>query len=266
MTQMSKVVDLRSRSAYQPDYAALSRRRLHAARRALGLSAADFAALLSQLVGYPVSGKAVEAWETDSIPPGDLLVAADAAAPAGHLSSSEHVIGSVLGQVPQSFPADTLCGSWVTCFQFGPEPDRKRHVDIAQITVESDRLLRITNHPPAPRTEGRAFPFCNELEAQMANRHLVGHWKNSSDARYFGTFQLAVLPGETVMQGFYTGFGSDVEVSIGPWKWVRLDEDSITTVDLSAVRLRDPAGLGGLIEAHSQYAAPLTVAEIEEAA
>jgi hypothetical protein len=258
---MTKVVDLRTRPGYQPDYAALARRRLGAARRALDLSAVDFAAMLTPLVGYPVTGETVEAWETESIPPADVLVAADTVTPEG--LTSAQMLGGVLSKIPQSFSPDTLCGAWVTCFRFGSGPARKAHVDIAQISMGSDRLLAITNHPPAPRSEGRASPFRNELEAQMANRHLVGHWKNSNDTRYFGTFQLAVLPGETVMDGFYTGFGSDVEVSIGPWKWVRLDPDSLTSADLAAVRLRAPAVLGERIETHTQYDAPLTLADIE---
>lgn len=219
--------------------------------------------MLAPLVGWPVSGETVEAWETDSIPPGDVLVAADTVTPTGHKPNNEQLIGGVLGKIPQSFSVETLCGPWVTCFQFGPESTRKKHVDVAQISMESDRLMRISNHPPAPRSEGRAFPFCNEIEAQLVNRHLVGHWKNSNDARYFGTFHLAVLPGETVMAGHYSGFGSDIEVSTGPWRWVRLDEDSIAGEDLSTMRLRDPTDLGERIEAHTQYAAPLTLAEIK---
>lgn len=258
---MTKVVDLRTRPRYHPDFAALARRRLTAARRTLGLSAAEFADMLTPLVGYPVTGETVEAWETESVPPADVLVAADAAIPEA--SGGGQVIGGVLTTIPQSFSPEVLCGAWVTCFRFGPGPARKAHVDIAHISLSSDRLLTITNHPPAPRSEGRAVPFRNELEAQMANRHLVGHWRNSSDARYFGTFQLAVLPGETVMDGFYTGFGSDVEVSVGTWKWVRLDPDSLAGVDLAAVHLRDPSVLAAHIEAHTQYEAPLTLAEIE---
>lgn len=260
---MTKVVDLRTRTGYQADFAALARRRLTASRRALELSSAEFAAMLTPLIGWPVSGEAVDAWETDSVPPGDVLVAADTVSSTGHRSGGEQLIGGILSEIPQSFAPEALCGVWVTCFRFGPGATRKAHVDIAQIGMESDRLLRISNHPPAPRSQGRAFPFCNDLEAQMANRHLVGHWKNSNDTRYFGTFQLAVLPGETVMAGHYTGFDSDVQVSIGPWKWVRLDPGSITDTDLSTVRLRDPTALGEQIENHSQYDAPLTLAEIE---
>lgn len=270
MTKTDKIVDLRTRSGYQPDPAALARQRILAARHALDLSTSAFASMLTTLVGWPVSGDAVEGWETDSIPPGEVLVAADIAAPAafpdGHYQvlGGEQSIGSILRLISPSFPAEALSGHWVTSFQFGPGPTRKHHVDIAQISAESDRLMVISNHPPAPRSEGRASPFCNDLEAQLTNRHLVGHWKNSNDTRYFGTFHLAVLSGETVMAGYYTGFGSDIEVSTGPWKWVRLGEDSIAGADLSKVRLRAPEELGALIEDHSQYDSPLTLTDIEE--
>jgi hypothetical protein len=270
MTKTDKVVDLRTRPGYQPDCAALARQRILAARRVLDLSAVAFAAMLTPLVGWPVSAEAVEGWETDSIPPGEVLVAADsavsAASPDGHdqILGGERSIGSIVGLIPPSFSAEALCGHWVTSFQFGSGPDRKRHVDIAQISAVSDRFMTITNHPPTPRSEGRASPFRNDLEAQLANRHLVGHWKNSNDTRYFGTFHLAVLSGETVMAGYYTGFGSDIEVSTGTWKWVRLDADSIADVDLSKVGLRDPVELGALIEDHSQYDSPMTLTDIEE--
>jgi hypothetical protein len=265
MTAMSKVVDLRTRPDYQPDFAALARRRLFAARHALGQTAAEFAAMLTPLVGWPVTARAVEAWETRTVPPGDVFIALGTLTPAGpDQFGDERFIGGVLGRIPQSFAPEELCGHWVTCFRFGPEPARKSHVDVAQISMGPDRLMRITNHSPAPRSEGRAAPFRNDIEAQLANRHVVGHWKNSNDTRYFGTFQLAALPGETVMDGVYTGFGSDIEVSSGPWKWVRVDTDSLAGVDLSAVRLRDPTCLGERIRTHSQYAAPFTLADITE--
>lgn len=260
MTETGRIVDLRTRAGFRADYAAIARRRLVAARQALNLTAAEFAEMLTQVVDWPVSTKAVEAWESTTAPPGDVLVAATTATAV----DDQQFIGGVLGAVAPTFSAEALCGHWATCFQFGPGPDRKRHVDVAEVSLVSDRLVAIANSKPTPRSEGRASPFCNELEAQMANRHLVGHWKNSNDTRYFGTFHLAVLPGETVMEGYYTGFGSDVEVSTGPWKWVRLDADSIAEADLSTVRLRDPVDLGVRIEQHTRYHAPLTLADIEQ--
>lgn len=266
---MADVVDLRTRSTHHPDFAALARRRLHAARSALDLSPAAFAELLTPLVGWPVSAGAVEVWETESVPPGEVLVAAGnvaaSASPDGVPAvAGDQSIGRIPALIPPSFSVEALAGWWVTSFQFHPGPTRKRHVDLAQISAETDRFVTITNHPPTPRSEGRASPFYNDLEAQLANRHLLGHWKNSNDTRYFGTFHLAVLPGETVMAGYYTGFASDVEVSTGPWKWVRIDEDSIADVDVSAVKLRDPVELGALIEDHTQYEPALTLADIEQ--
>jgi hypothetical protein len=132
------------------------------------------------------------------------------------------------------------------------------------VTAESDWLVRARNYPPTPRSEGRASPFRNDIEAQLANRHLIGHWKNSNDHRYFGSIHLAVLPGETVMEGHYTGFASDIHVSFGPWRWVRLDPDSLTDVDLAAVQLREPAELYDLVMNHSQTDAPLSLGAVRE--
>ena len=219
---------------------------------------AAFADLLTPLVGWPVSAEAVEAWEADSVPPGDLLVAVDSVA------SGERPAEPVLGSIPPSFPAEALSGWWVTTFVFRSGSAVRRHVDVARIEAEVGQLMRITNHPPQPRSEGRASPFCNDLDAQLINRHVVGHWKNSTDRRYFGAFQLSVLPGETVMAGHYTGFGSDVEVSTGPWRWVRLDEDSAADADLSTVVLRDPVELGERIENHTPYGPALTLADIRQ--
>jgi hypothetical protein len=61
------------------------------------------------------------------------------------------------------------------------------------ITAGSDRTVRISNQTAA-RTEGREkSPFRNEIDAQLASRHLLGYWRNTSDTRYFGLVHLAVL-------------------------------------------------------------------------
>jgi hypothetical protein len=75
------------------------------------------------------------------------------------------------------------------------------------------------------------------IEARLVGRHLVGHWRNDSDARYFGAVQLAALPGENVLAGQYT----------------------------SQACLRDPVDLAELLDAHSQpYSPPLPLAAIVE--
>jgi hypothetical protein len=168
----------------------------------------------------------------------------------------------LLASVPPSFPAEVLAGAWVTSYRFSSPP--KRHVDVAHLVADGDRTLRATNYPPTPRTQGHPVPFRNQVEARLAGRHLVGHWRNDSDARYFGAVQLAALPGENVLAGYYTGYASDIEVSGGRWTWVRLEPASLDGVDLGRVRLRDPGALGELLDGRSQYDPPLPLAAIVE--
>ncbi len=277
------IVSIRSRAGYRPDFRSLASGQVAAARDKLGLSHAEFAGYLSRLLGWTVAAEAVERWEHGAIPPGDVLLACAVAAPAtpgdvpafplnataeqaAALLSGAGPRGILPWQVPHSFPADALAGSWVTCYQFRHDGAQYHHADIARITAETDRHIWAANHPPAPRTEGRTAPFRNEIEAELASRHLVGHWKNTNDTRYFGAVHLAVLPGETVMDGYYTGFASDILVSAGRWRWVRLDPGSLPGADLSGVTLRDPAALYELIMNYSLYDEPLTLADIGEEA
>lgn len=62
------------------------------------------------------------------------------------------------------------------------------------------------------------------------------------------------------MEGFYTGVGSDVEVSSGPWRWVRLAPGSDT--ELGGATLREPGAVHSLVMTHSQYGEPLTLADV----
>jgi hypothetical protein len=181
-------------------------------------------------------------------------------------ASAQASVGSLLTSVPHSFSAEMLQGSWVTSYQFSRVQPPKLHVDIAHVTVESERRVSANNYPPEPHTEGHVVAFRNEIEAQLVNRHLIGCWKNSSDTRYFGSLHIAVLPGEIVMEGYYTSYSSDIEVAIGRWKWIRLNPVSLSGVDLSKVTLREPRVLYGLMENYTQYDPPLSLdAVVEEA-
>jgi hypothetical protein len=170
---------------------------------------------------------------------------------------------SLLASVPHSFSADMLGGFWVTCYQFNSNRGIQCHVDITQLIPQSDRRVTAKNYPPNPRTQGQASSFRNEIEALLANRHLIGHWKNISDTRYFGSVHLAVLPGEMVMDGYYTGFSSDIQVDAMRWKWVRLDPASLSGVDLQEVTLNDPDIIHALLE-NSANDVPLDLAAIVE--
>ena len=82
MTDPNMVIDLRTRSAYRPDCATLARNRLLLARNSLGLSQSDFADLLGSILGWQVSPEILNAWETNCVPPGDVVVAASTVTPA----------------------------------------------------------------------------------------------------------------------------------------------------------------------------------------
>jgi hypothetical protein len=168
----------------------------------------------------------------------------------------------LLAAVPPSFPADLLTGAWLTGYQFSRPA--KLHVDLAHVTAVGERRVRAVNFPPSPRTEGHGVAFRNRIAAELVGRHLLGQWRNSSDARYFGGLQLAVAPGETVMDGHYTSLASDVEVAVGRWRWARLEPASLAGVDLDAVTLRPPGALWDLLAQHTQYDALLPIDAVVE--
>jgi hypothetical protein len=251
-----QVVSIGARGNYRPSYKRLASAQVTAAREKLGMTPGAFAAHLSDLLGWTVAPKTVERWEGGSTPPGDVMLACTTADQVPELA------GPLLTVVPPSFPADELAGSWVTCYQFTHAGELRHHADIAHVTIGPGGRVRAVNHPPEPRSEGRARPFRNQIDAELTGRHLVGTWTNSSDTRYYGALQLAVLPGETVMEGIYTGVGSDIEVSTGWWRWVRLD--SSEDAEIGGITLREPSAMYDAVMSHSQYGEPLTLADIGE--
>jgi hypothetical protein len=170
---------------------------------------------------------------------------------------------TLLASVPNQFPVSQLAGLWVTCYRIGSGQRARCHADIALITPESDRRVRIRNCPPEPRTDGHAEGFRNEIEAELVTRHLIGHWKNLSDTRYFGALQLAVLPGDDVMDGQYTSLESDIKVGVGRWRWVRL-AGSAGEDELRRLTLKAPGTVLALVRKHGYNAGPLRLADVTE--
>jgi hypothetical protein len=242
--------------ARHPDYSRIASGQVSAARHKLGLDLEDFARYIREVTGWDMSPEGIAAWEDDIEPPGGVVIACLAAAQGIPAAATP-----LLAEIPPAFPAGALSGPWVTCYQFSHDGKPRHHADVAHVTVTPDGRLRAVNHPPEPRSEGRVTPFRNEIEAQLTGRHVGGEWMNTSDTRYYGRFQLAVLPGEIVMQGWYAGVGSDIEVSAAPWRWVRLDPGP---VPVQGIRLREPSDLYELVMSHSQYGVPLTPADIGE--
>lgn len=174
-------------------------------------------------------------------------------------------LASLLASVPSAFPASTLAGSWVTCYQIAAGGDARCHADIALITPESERRVRIRNYPPEPRTDGHVSGFRNEIEGEIAGRHLVGFWKNLSDTSYFGAVQLAVLPGDDVMDGRFTSLDGNDRVGGGRWRWVRL-EPSVPEERIKRVTLFEPRLIYSLVQKYPRRAGPLRLADVAEEA
>jgi hypothetical protein len=77
-TGSGEVVSIGVRGNYRPDFKQLASARVAAARQKLALSAADFAAHLSDQLRWHVAADTVERWEGGATPPADALLAADA--------------------------------------------------------------------------------------------------------------------------------------------------------------------------------------------
>lgn len=64
------------------------------------------------------------------------------------------------------------------------------------------------------------------------------------------------------MEGYYTGFASDIGVSMSVWKWARLDPESFPDAGPGGVVLAEPSLLHGLVAERSPQDALLALAEI----
>lgn len=73
-----RVVSMGSHLRYRADFRALASGQVAEVRAALGLTLAEFAALLKDTVGLNVMPETVGRWETESAPPGDVVLFAQA--------------------------------------------------------------------------------------------------------------------------------------------------------------------------------------------
>ena len=95
-----EVIDLHSRTSYQPDMAALARSHLINARTRMGMTTAEFAEVLKPLLpSSPPTAGLIENWETTSIPPGDVLVAVGVIARTTPISADSEGSEDLLNQV-----------------------------------------------------------------------------------------------------------------------------------------------------------------------
>jgi Domain of unknown function (DUF5919) len=94
-----ELVDLSSRANYRPDIAALARNQIASVRSSLELTVPEFAEMLSPLIGWPVTPEAVESWETTTVPPGDVLLAAGLMTHSVRPGTAEPYATDLVGQL-----------------------------------------------------------------------------------------------------------------------------------------------------------------------
>ena len=153
-----------------------------------------------------------------------------------------------------------LAGLWVTGYVF----DRtKHHVDLSTVAV-TNNAVTARNYPPEPRAKAHASGFRNEIEAGLFGRHLIGRWRNISDTYFYGSLHFAVLPGETMLGGYYTGFLSDSQVVAERWRWVRVEPQSAEGVDVNTVVLGEPRRIYDAIVGRSPFDAPIPLEQLTE--
>lgn len=75
--QDAAVVSMYGPGPRQLDLGEVARNQFAAARAARGMSEEEFAQLLQNLLGWPVTAGLITAWETNATPPGDVLVACE---------------------------------------------------------------------------------------------------------------------------------------------------------------------------------------------
>ncbi|MBM7783563.1 DUF5919 domain-containing protein [Tenggerimyces flavus] len=100
MSESPRLVELRNRHGYKPDLGSIARGQVASARERLGLTHAEFAELLTPLLGWEPSAHAVESWETGTTPPGDVLVAASLAthtSAPGERTDAMDIVSQLMG-------------------------------------------------------------------------------------------------------------------------------------------------------------------------
>ncbi|AKN16156.1 hypothetical protein [Mycobacterium haemophilum] len=169
----------------------------------------------------------------------------------------DHVLSPV---APALAPA-ILGGLWVTGYLLGGT--RQCHIDLSSVTATS-RGTKSRNYPPAPRAEGHSHGHETETNARLFGRHLMGYFRNCNDHYFYGSLHLAVLPGETILDGYYTGFINDTQVVAEPWRWVRVDPQSTQNIDLAEVTLGEPRRVYEALTSRTQFDRPIPLDEVTE--
>ena len=175
-------------------------------------------------------------------------------------STTSHDDGELLSSVVPVLEPALLAGLWVTAYVMG---DGRRHVDLSTVTASRSGVTS-RNYPPEPRAEGHHTGHIADISARLFGRHVMGQWRNRNDRYYYGSLHLAVLPGEAMLDGYYTGFLNDTQIVAEPWRWVRVAPVSVAGVDLSSATLGQPREIYDMLAQRSQFDGPISLEQVTE--
>jgi hypothetical protein len=168
----------------------------------------------------------------------------------------------VLSSIAPALDPTLLTGLWVTCYRVRLGSGL-HHLDLSTITVTGSRVTS-RNYPPASRFEGHPCGHETDITAQLFARHLLGHFRNRNDSYFFGSLHLAALPGDNVLDGYYTGFLNDTAVVTEPWRWVRVEPQSATGIDLNTISLAEPSLVYDAVAARTGFEGPIPLQQVIE--
>jgi hypothetical protein len=172
----------------------------------------------------------------------------------------EAVEGDLLASISPAVEPGLLAGLWVTGYVF---EGTRHHVDLSTVTA-TDSGLASRNYPPQPRAEGHPSGHITDIGARLVGRHVMGVWRNRNDRYYFGSLHLVVLPGESILDGYYTGFLSDAAILAERWRWVRVEPGSAVGVDLASVTVGEPRQLYETLAGRTAFDGPIPLTEVTE--
>jgi hypothetical protein len=174
--------------------------------------------------------------------------------PASPPAGGDELLAAI---APAVQPA-ALAGLWVSGYVF---QGSRVHVDLSTVTATKDGVTS-RNYPPEPRAEGYPSGHTTDISARLVGRHVLGQWRNRNDSYYYGSLHLAVLPGDTILDGYYTGFLNDTQIVAEPWRWVRVQPASAAGVDLTTVTLAEPRRLYDTVVRRTPFDGPIPLEQV----
>jgi hypothetical protein len=227
------VVSIRSRTAYRPDFRGLASGQVRAARKKLRLDLDAFAEYLGGILGWTVMPGVVARWEDgDGVPPGDVLLAAAAAADERYGLDRDQAMGTDGGPwIPLPDPKAAqgpLTGIWRSTYEYVSSGRGGK-------SFSSEHYLVLIQY--GTKLQARSLPESATsrlaMDLTVNGQVVTGAWTEQTEpdgyyqgAVYHGAIQMLLEPTGRKMTGKWVGFGRDFDVNTGAWRLELVSSDT----------------------------------------